>query len=251
MLDKQTDADWEWYGQNDPYFGVATSNRFRGAQLAEDARRVFFDLGEAFVEEVLELARQRLDGEFHPQRALDFGCGVGRVTLPLARRCREVVGVDVSRSMLEHAATNCREGGFNNVRFLETQELDRVEGEFDLVHSYIVFQHIPRTTGIPIVQRLIDLLKPNGIGVLHFTYRHHASRSAKSRLLLAAYRYLPFAYRLRKLLKKQPVMQMNEYNLNEVFCRIQDAGCGQVYARFTDHGCRGIVLMFQKKPFSL
>ena len=24
--------------------------------------------------------------------------------------------------MLEHAAANCREGGFNNVRFLETQE---------------------------------------------------------------------------------------------------------------------------------
>jgi len=251
MLDKQTDADWEWYGQHEPYFGVATAARFRGPQLDQDARKTFFELGKSYVDELLHLAKERLDEEFHPHRALDFGCGVGRVTLPLARRCREVVGIDVSRSMLQHAAEHCRQDGLGNVRFLETQELDSINTKFDLVHSYIVFQHIPQAQGVLITQKLIDLLSPKGIGVLHYTYRHHASRPVKSRLLLAAYRYVPLAYRLRRLFKAQPVMQMNEYDLNEVLRRIQDAGCGHAYLRFTDHGCRGVVIMFQKQPLSL
>ena len=35
--------------------------------------------------------------------ALDFGCGVGRLTQPLAARVRQVVGLDISDEMIRRA----------------------------------------------------------------------------------------------------------------------------------------------------
>jgi len=50
-------------------------------------------------------------------RALDFGCGLGRLTQPLAERFDEAVGVDIAASMIEGARR--QSGGRNPVeRFL-------------------------------------------------------------------------------------------------------------------------------------
>jgi 2-polyprenyl-3-methyl-5-hydroxy-6-metoxy-1,4-benzoquinol methylase len=47
--------------------------------------------------------------DFAPRRVLDFGCGVGRVTLPLARRVDAVVAIDIADSMLSLRAS-CSSG---------------------------------------------------------------------------------------------------------------------------------------------
>jgi hypothetical protein len=49
----------------------------------------------------------------------------------------------------------------------------------------------------------------------------------------------------------EPMMQMNEYNLNRIFEFLQDAGCHHALIRFTDHGVRGIVVFFQQKRLGI
>jgi SAM-dependent methyltransferase len=64
-----------------------------------------------------------------PASVLDAGCGTGRVAIELARRGIEVVGVDVSTSMLETARRRAPDLRFEESD-LVTLSLDRV---FDVV----------------------------------------------------------------------------------------------------------------------
>ena len=92
-------ANWEAFGKQDPFWAILT---LPGKRLGRWNVREFFETG---VVEVDELMR-RLEAIQHPghrERALDFGCGVGRVTQALAGHFAEVVGVDIARSMLARA----------------------------------------------------------------------------------------------------------------------------------------------------
>jgi SAM-dependent methyltransferase len=88
-----TDRDWEKWGSSDPYFGVLSTNRFRQKHLSEETREEFFETGEEHVRMILETLRRVFDPEFTPGKILDFGCGVGRLLIPFARRQSYVVGV--------------------------------------------------------------------------------------------------------------------------------------------------------------
>ena len=81
-----TDQAWVKWGRQDPYFAVITNEKFRSANLTDAARKEFFDSGRYHANYVLDRCRRLIDPAFAPQRALDFGCGVGRVTLPLAEK---------------------------------------------------------------------------------------------------------------------------------------------------------------------
>ena len=128
--------------------------------------------------------RARLGADFQPRRVLDFGCGVGRLVLPLSRLCEEVVGVDVAEAMLSEAAANCRQAGATNVRLIRGDDrLSGVTGPFDFIHSFIVFQHVPVQRGLVLLERLLDLLAPDGVGALHFTYHCRRKPPLWKRLL--------------------------------------------------------------------
>src|SRR5580765_8311271 len=98
-----TDAVWEWFGKNQPYFGVLVEAKYTNEQLNEEAKKNFFATGKAHVDFVLETIKKHFDADFSIQRALDFGCGVGRLSIPLSATCTQVVGIDASPSMLQEA----------------------------------------------------------------------------------------------------------------------------------------------------
>src|ERR1700732_2454646 len=121
-LDLSTDGDWEDWGRRDPYFAVLTDPKYRRDKLTEVAKNEFFDSGRIHVDHVMRIIRRHVDTEFAPKRALDFGCGVGRVLIPLAEVAQEVVGLDVSPSMLQEAKRNCEERGITNAELLASDE---------------------------------------------------------------------------------------------------------------------------------
>ena len=96
-----TDDEWEEWGRRDPYYGVFTQKKFRRSELAEESMREFFESGRMHVEFIMHIILQRIDAAFNPASILDFGCGVGRVTIPFAALAPDVAGLDVAPSMLE------------------------------------------------------------------------------------------------------------------------------------------------------
>jgi 2-polyprenyl-3-methyl-5-hydroxy-6-metoxy-1,4-benzoquinol methylase len=256
-----TDEAWEYFGKNDPYFGVLTQDRYTNKQLSEEAKKDFFATGERYIESVLKTVRDRLNPAFRPTRALDFGCGVGRLALPLARICHSVVGVDVSESMLAVAEHNAKEQRLSNVTFTKGDDsLSRVSGTFDFVHSFIVFQHIPPQRGAAIFKRLIELLQDEGVGVLHVTYSYAATATLGRKLLKRARQSLPLVSGLLNVLRgksfHEPQMQMNQYDLNQLIRILQESGCHEICLRFSEtsvqgHPFYGVSFCFVKRPLDV
>jgi SAM-dependent methyltransferase len=246
-----SDAAWEAYGALDPYYGVLNEDRFRGRPDAE-VLESFFESGERHVASVLEHIRKHIVADFQPRRALDFGCGVGRLVIPLARVSGEVVGVDVSEHMLAEARVNVERAGLANVDLVRsTDDLRLVEGTFDLIHTFIVMQHISPRRGEVLAERMLEKLEPGGVGALHFTY--HRRAPLYRRLVHRARGTVPLLNGFVNLLQKRPfgypLMKMHEYDLGRLCAKLQAFDCTGTCARFTDHGGHlGAILYFQRMP---
>jgi len=149
-----SDSQWERFGREDPYFGVFSSPAHHRDALDETTLEAFFASGEAHVRDVLEWARAETGPDFSPRAVLDHGCGVGRLSIPFAAVADRVVGVDVSASMLAEARRNCDARDVTNVELQGAGALRDLRPEFDLVHSFLVLQHIAPSTGLAIAERL-------------------------------------------------------------------------------------------------
>ena len=246
-----TEKQWESWGEQDPYFGVLTSRIYHRDCLTDDSLEQFFASGRDHVDSLLQEIRIRIDPEFEPKMGLDFGCGVGRVLVPLAQVCETVVGVDISPAMLAEAEKNCGSNHLGNVRLiLSDDDLFGVEGEFDFIHSFLVFQHIRPERGLKLVRKLVGLLAEGGVGALQFHY-FTGPTSILSRMADWAYDHIPFTFGVRNILKgepfKTPRMQMNLYDLNAITAILQEAGCNRVGLKFNrkrDH--YGVMFLFRK-----
>lgn len=231
-------ADWQELAKREPYFAVLTDERFLAERATPEARRTFFETGEADVAALFEKL------PIAPMSALDFGCGVGRLTVPLARRVARVVGCDVAPAMLELARHNAADAGITNALF--TTELD---GTFDLICSLIVFQHIPVERGMAILERLIGMLAPGGVAVLHFTFRRPGS--ALKRIARRLRARFPLIHRIAARIEGDrrglPYMQMNEYEEAAVLRAFAEGGCMEIArVRTSDRGIEGAILWMRR-----
>lgn len=246
-----SDEEWEKWGRFEPYYGVITESRNFRANFDSAAREQFFATGKVHIDHVLATCR-RLDAGFSPQRALDFGCGVGRIVVPLAALAGRVVGADVSGSMLAEARQNSV--GLPNVALVRTDDtlaaLDATGEAFDFIHSYIVFQHIPAVRGRKIFAGLVDRLAEGGIAAIHVKYADRRAAGNFGTRPPQAWRAMarprPFSYRERC---RDLEMQMNACSLNELFFILQTKGIRDVHVEFCDHdGQLGVFLYFRRTP---
>jgi 2-polyprenyl-3-methyl-5-hydroxy-6-metoxy-1,4-benzoquinol methylase len=248
MFNSNTNQEWEKFGKIDPYFGVLTQDRFRVKNLTEDAKTDFFLSGNEYINKVLYNIQKHIDSSFIPKKVLDFGCGVGRLVIPLAKASEHVFGVDISNSMLLEAKKNCEVANVENVTFLISDDnLNQLDQKFNLIHSFIVFQHIPVHRGELIFRNLFRFLEDGGIFVLHFTFDEPRSRRSVSWIK----NYVPFVANITNLLRRgnlfAPTMQIYCYDLNRLFYIIQQHNIHDFYAEFTDsNGELGIILYFKK-----
>jgi SAM-dependent methyltransferase len=245
------DADWERIARRDPYWAVLTNSRFRAASMSQADRDDFFRRGERHIVAVFASCETRRAAPWSPQRALDFGCGVGRLLPALARRCAAVVGVDVSPSMLEEARANCRRLAISNVELTRaTGDPGELDGGFDLIHSVIVFQHIAPERGERILATLCDKLASGGLAVLHFTTRSREN-DLQRKLTRARADIRPFnavANLLSGRHASEPPMRMYAYDPQRLRRIIADRGCTLLETHpFAVPGYDGELLYLEKK----
>lgn len=156
---------WTALGHDDPLWAVLSANDKRGGRW-DPAE--FLATGRAEIECQLGF----LAGHGLPlrrRRALDFGCGVGRLTRALGTHFDEVLGLDVSPSMID--AARRLNADAPNLRFVEnphTRLHGIDDGSIDLVYSCITLQHIPPPLAAGYVAEFLRVLAPGGVAVFQF-----------------------------------------------------------------------------------
>lgn len=245
-------STWDFYGRHDPYYGVLSHERFRNGTLTDEARREFFETGVTYIRQTLDSCKRHLGADLPRAKALDFGCGVGRLAFPLAREFEEVVGVDIVPAMLTEARARAAELQLNNIAFVQTlDQLSDATGTFSFINSYIVLQHVGVKHGLRYVAAMLRLLGADGFGALHVTYgrakdkANYGLRTTGSRAahIIAT----PFSWLGRRLRGREPKMAMNAYELNQVIFMLQECGVTELHVQLTNHGGHfGAILMFAK-----
>lgn len=234
---RDTDRDWEVIGTQQPFFGVLANEQFLLQNLTETGKDEFYESGRRDIAKVVDALSRVNGGRFAPRTALDFGCGVGRLTFAMTKYARTVIGVDVAAPMLDVAT---REATARRVKHVELRA-DLPSEPVDWVNSLIVFQHIPPARGYAILERLLALLAPGGLLSVQLVFYRDERHTAELVRDLADYR---FDGSTLEVLSIKPTdagyMTMYDYDLNVVMRLLFRAGIDPVTAQHTDHGgCHG------------
>lgn len=157
-LDQIREA-WTALGAEDPLWAVCVDRDRRGGRwdIAE-----FMATGRAEVALVMD----RLDQlGICPAKvtALDFGCGVGRLTGALNDFFGAVTGVDIAEPMLARARTLYADRPGCTFLANDLPDLSIFgDGTFDLVYSSLVLQHMPRDLAAGYLREFVRILRPGG-----------------------------------------------------------------------------------------
>ena len=155
--------DWERLAEVDPLWAVLTAPEQKDGGWSTEA---FFATGEAEIAAVFSEV-ERLGRAPRRRRALDIGCGVGRLTRALGTRFETAVGVDISEAMVEQARRLNEAFPACEFRVNTTPDLKQFEtGSFDFVYSSLVLQHLPSAAHVEAyVAEFLRLVGPDGLVV--------------------------------------------------------------------------------------
>lgn len=151
---------WERYAQSDAEFYIWTD-----VEAGDD----FAASGERDAARIMALCAPHLAGR---GRALEIGCGVGRLVIPMSRHFERIIGVDIAPTMLRKLADNCRRDGVTGVTGMLAHEAWDAQGPIDFAYSHIVLQHIESWATIEsYVARVAGALSADGVFYAQFDSR--------------------------------------------------------------------------------
>ena len=151
---------WERFGRRDPYWAVLTDPDKQDGRwdVAE-----FFQSGTDEIEAALERAGD-LGIRLSRGRALDFGCGAGRLTQAMAAQFERCDGVDISESMLDTARRHNRYPERCTYHLNASSDLALFgDRSFDFVYSTLVLQHMEPRYSTLYMRELLRVLAPKGL----------------------------------------------------------------------------------------
>jgi SAM-dependent methyltransferase len=218
---RRVQRTWESLGRSDPLWAVFTRD---GTEPGAWDEQDFLDSGRAVVARVLaEL--DDLDVLVPPGPALDFGCGVGRISLALADHMDEIHGVDISEPMIARAREMAAGRDPAPEYHLNVNPDLRIfaDGTFAFAASFIVLQHMPPQHALSYVREFVRVLAPGGVAVFQIP----ASYGRPTGLLDD--RRLPprvrnAAVRWRGRIRRRAVMEMYPIRRRRVEREVEGAG---------------------------
>ncbi|MFT6955637.1 MAG: 2-polyprenyl-3-methyl-5-hydroxy-6-metoxy-1,4-benzoquinol methylase [Halieaceae bacterium] len=219
MKDKYR-QQWECLGKLDPYWAVLSDHSKRGGKW-ESAE--FFHTGECEIAALMGRMKS-LGLNINRKRALDFGCGVGRLTQALSEYFTQVLGVDISSSMLDEARrANATKA---NIKFLQNTDQNLAlcaDNSVDFIYSNIVLQHMPKERQLIFLSEFFRILAGGGTAVFQ-TPSGPNYRSWQGWVFrLLGYKNLN---RIRKVIYGGPsgIMEIHACPQNEVIALLRDEG---------------------------
>lgn len=240
---------WKKWSEQDPYFAVLTDDKYRCRNISEHEDE-FFESGEIEIRSRMDTLG-RIFGPGRRNTAIDFGCGVARLVIPLKKHYKRVIGIDIAPKMLAEAQKNILKRGINDVSFCNSVgKAGSIAQDIDLVHSNIVFQHIDVNPGLAIAKALLGCLAPGGLAALQFATKQNFS--IPKNIVYQLKHHLPYSYLLFNLIQRkrwnEPLMKMNEYSIYKIMEVFQSEGVSEIYLEPTFGNCYGFVV-YGRKPF--
>jgi ubiquinone/menaquinone biosynthesis C-methylase UbiE len=109
--------------------------------------------------------RSNLDGITH---ILDIGCGPGGWAVDVAKSYphTQVIGIDVSDTMITQAKNEAQIHAVNNVIFMNMdalQPLSFADQQFDLINMRTAVEYIPRASWNALLQECYRITRPGGV----------------------------------------------------------------------------------------
>jgi len=155
---------WDRLGRVDPYWAICSDPSKQGGRwdLGE-----FFRSGRQEIAEVMALV-DLLGLPLDRGRALDFGCGAGRLTQALCDFFGQCVGVDIAPSMIELARAHNRFGPRCQYVLNDTTSLAFLaDGSCDFIYTNNVLQHMDPQLARGYLRELLRVLRPDGLLIFH------------------------------------------------------------------------------------
>lgn len=205
---------WDALAGTDPLWAVLTDPAKKGGVWRlED----FFDSGRVEIDLVMARAQQ-LGRPARHARALDFGCGVGRLTQALCCHFERCDGVDIAQPMIDKARHHNAFGERCSFHVNHRPDLALFgDAEFDLVYSNIVLQHVPPREARAYVREFVRVLRPGGLLVFQVPDRMRFPRGLARPLTRVA-------ARIYARWRRMPLMEMNGIRRRTVQWLIERAG---------------------------
>jgi ubiquinone/menaquinone biosynthesis C-methylase UbiE len=210
---------FEKLGREDPLYGVLTDHSRRHNKWDPDE---FLATGVKEIGEVIAYLNGL--GLTGPRKsALDFGCGVGRLSQALAAHFERIVGVDIADSMIQKAREFNKAG--DRVEFMVNTKDDLTllkSDSFDFVYSNITLQHIPPESSTRYMREFFRVLRPGGVAVFQVpSGKEHRPGSLSDLLYTFRRRYVR---RFWKIIRGRAPYEMHYVPLEEVKAIIASAG---------------------------
>ncbi|HBB35125.1 MAG TPA: SAM-dependent methyltransferase [Cyanobacteria bacterium UBA8803] len=157
---KRLQKNWDELGRRDPFWSILSDPTKKGNKWHPDE---FFKTGEAEIAALLK-SIESFGISLSYKRALDFGCGAGRLTQALSCYFDECYGVDIAPSMIELARKSNRHGNKCQYYLNEGSDLSLFKDNyFNLIYSNIVLQHISPEYSKNYIKEFLRVLNPGGL----------------------------------------------------------------------------------------
>jgi SAM-dependent methyltransferase len=215
LMLERIEQSWSKMGEDWPHFSVLSQTQYLPRNLAGSLEQ-FWASGEGEAEITLALLH-RLGFGPAGKTCVEYGCGLGRITMPFAARFAKVHGYDISANHLALARQRATAVGAANVQFHHRGDgvLASLES-CDFFYSRLVFQHNPPPVMRELVRLALSSLRPGGIAVFEIP------------VYLSGY-----AFRIGEYLKNPSKERMEMHCLpqREIFALVEAAGCRLIEVR--------------------
>lgn len=200
--------NWDEFAASDPLWSILPLPEKKNNAWSPEE---LFETGRKEIKSVMNYI-DALNMRPGNNKALDFGCGVGRLTQALADYYDTCYGVDISGKMLELAAHYNHYGERCIYVLNDTSDL-RIfkDTTFDFIYSNIVFQHIPPLYSLRYIREFLRTIKPDGLIIFQITVEQLPIFGTRLRNFIK--RIMPI--QLRRLYKR---LRYGTWAIKDMYC---------------------------------
>jgi SAM-dependent methyltransferase len=162
--------NWQRMAETDPLWAISTAPEYKAHK---------WDLEQFFASGVKEIRDAMTDvraarPDLARGTALDFGCGVGRLSQALADHFDHVTGVDIAPAMIGQGRELNRHGEGVCYVLNESSDLSQFSASsFDFIYSAITLMHMEPRYSTRYIAEFVRLLRPDGAALFQLPAPTH------------------------------------------------------------------------------